>query len=308
MGRILVAGGAMTDVVGTPHGNLAFRDSNPGHVKVAPGGVGRNIAENLTRLGENVVFITAFGDDANASARRAECEALGIDLSRAVPTPGVPGSVYLAVLDERGELSAAVSDARALDAIGHGEMTRALAGIGPVDAVVVDANLSPDAIVALAEIASHSPLFLECVSAAKVNRLKPLVSHATAVHANRREAEALCGQTFDRTLQGARSAARALAELGVAAAFVTAGEQGVAWVAPDSEGALEAPRVEVVDATGAGDAFTAGMITATLAGEEAGSVTAFAIACAALTLREEGATGPWLTRGAVEAEMEAMWG
>lgn len=306
MSRVLVIGGSNTDIVGVPDAAFMPRDSNPGHVGVTAGGVGRNVAENLARLDVEVSFVTAFGDDANGRARRAECEAAGIDVSRSISVPGTTGSVYLAILDEHGDLAAAVSDMRALDGVGPGEVSSALEGLGVVDALVLDANLRVDTLARIREILPVTPVFLECVSAAKAERLSPLLSGSAAIHANVLEAGVLCGTGFERSAAGATLAARTLVALGVSAAYVTAGDRGTAWASAEGAGSFPAPGTEVVNATGAGDAFMAGVVASTLAGHDASRVALFASACAGVTLRSEHTVAPGLDRRTVEAEMEAV--
>jgi pseudouridine kinase len=303
---VLVFGGSNTDIVGVPETAFRPRDSNPGHVGVAAGGVGRNVAENLVRLDVEVCFVTAFGDDVNGRARRAECEAAGIDVSRSISVPGTMGSVYLAVLDEHGDLAAAVSDMRALDDVGPSEASSALEAIGAVDALVLDANLRVDTLARIREIMPVAPLFLECVSAAKAERLIPLLPGAAAVHANVLEAGVLCGTGFERSVESATLAARALVALGVSAAYVTAGDRGTAWASAAGAGSLPAPVTDVVNATGSGDAFMAGVVASTLAGQDAYRVALFASACAGVTLRSEHTVAPGLDRRTVAAEMEAV--
>jgi pseudouridine kinase len=304
--RVLVIGGANTDIVGMPEVAMSMHDSNPGHVTVSAGGVGRNVAENLARLGLHVTLVTAFGDDPNGRARCAECEAAGIDVSRAVHTGGVPGPVYLAVLDELGDLAVAVNDMRALEAVGPGEVTAAIEGLEPPDALVFDANIRAESLLCARELMPEASLFLECVSSAKVTRLSGLVGDATAVHANVLEASALSGESFEHSLEGAACAARALRDLGAVAAYVTAGEHGVAYAGAEGEGTLRAPAQAVVNATGAGDAFMAGVVAATLAGSGVRAVAVFASACAGFTLGSEHTVAPGLTLSAVHAEIKEM--
>jgi pseudouridine kinase len=306
MGRALVIGGTNTDIVGMPDAPFSPRDSNPGRVRMTAGGVGRNVAENLARLGLEVAFVTAFGDDGSARARRAECEAAGIDVSRAIDTPGLPGPVYLAVLDEHGDLAAAVSDMRALDAVGPPEIEVALNGIDEPAALVLDANIESLALARARELLPDAPLFLECVSAAKAGRLGALLPGAVAVHANVLEAAVLTGADVTHSLDGAGFAARELVALGVGAAYVTAGEHGIAFASVAEEGTLVAPANRVVNATGAGDAFMAGVVAATLGGHSVRGAAAFARACAGITLGSEHTVAPGLDRAAVEAEMEAI--
>ena len=304
--RVLVIGGANTDIVGVPDAGMSMRDSNPGHVTVSAGGVGRNVAENLARLGLRVTLVTAFGDDANGRARHAECEAAGIDVDRAVRTGGVPGSVYLAVLDERGDLAVAVNDMRALDAVGTREIAAAIEGLEPPDALVLDANLRTESLRHARELMPDTPLFLECVSSAKAPRLSALLAGATAMHANVFEASALTREAYEHSLGGAARAARALAALGVDTAYVTAGEHGVAYAGVEGGGTLQSPTRTVVNATGAGDAFMAGIVAATLAGHDTRTIAAFASACAAITLDSEHTVAPELDRSAVDREIEEM--
>ncbi|MBW6467597.1 MAG: hypothetical protein K0B85_00325 [Coriobacteriia bacterium] len=306
MSRVTVIGGANTDIVGVPGSGLSMYDSNPGRVTVSAGGVGRNVAENLARLGLQVTLLTAFGDDANGRARRAECEDAGIDVAREIRCAGVPGSVYLAVLDDRGDLVVAVNDMRALEAVGPDEIAVAVEGLARQDALVFDANIGTDSLMRARELMPDASLFLECVSSAKAPRLTGLLDGAAAVHANVLEATALTGEAFEQSVEGAARAAAALVALGVGAAYVTAGEYGVAYATAGSRGTFGPPVDTVVNATGAGDAFMAGIVASTLAGHDPRECTGFAIACAAITLGSEDTVAPALTRDAVEARMREM--
>lgn len=81
--QVIVIGGVNCDISGTPEEALRLGDSNPGSITLTAGGVGRNIAENLARLGRRVSLLTALGEDANGDFIRASCRVLGIDLSLA---------------------------------------------------------------------------------------------------------------------------------------------------------------------------------------------------------------------------------
>ncbi|MDF1541977.1 MAG: PfkB family carbohydrate kinase [Anaerosomatales bacterium] len=306
MSRVTVIGGANTDIVGVPGNGLSMYDSNPGRVTVSAGGVGRNVAENLARLGLQVTLLTAFGDDANGRARRAECEDAGIDVRSAACPAGVPGPVYLAVLNAWGDLVVAVNDMRALEAIGPAEIAVALEGLSPQDALVLDANIGTESLTRARELMPDTALFLECVSSAKAPRLAGLLDGAAAIHANVLEATALTGEAFEQSVQGAARGADALVALGVGAAYVSAGEYGVAYATAGSRGTFGPPVDTVVNATGAGDAFMAGIVASTLAGHDPRACTGFAVACAAITLGSEDTVAPALSRDAVEARMREM--
>ena len=77
---VFVIGAVNMDLAGTPTNPLREGDSNPGHITLTPGGVGRNIAENLRLLGRKVSLITIMGDDPYAEMIREHCLKAGIDL------------------------------------------------------------------------------------------------------------------------------------------------------------------------------------------------------------------------------------
>ena len=97
------------DILGMPAEKLLLRDSNIGHVTLRPGGVGRNIAEQLVRLGCKCTLLTAFGTDSLADALCASCARLGIDISHALTAQGNT-CVYLCLHDETGDMLAAIND------------------------------------------------------------------------------------------------------------------------------------------------------------------------------------------------------
>lgn len=106
----VVVGGVNMDIGGQPYGELVVADSNPGRVRMSLGGVGRNIAHNMSLLGVDTRMLTVFGDDLYAQRIAASCGELGIDISQCLTVPGGSTSTYLFVADRRGDMSVAVSD------------------------------------------------------------------------------------------------------------------------------------------------------------------------------------------------------
>ena len=106
---VLALGGANLDIVATAQAFQAA-ESNPGRIRCAPGGVARNVAENLARLGHAVGLVTLFGDDAFGTALRAATAAAGVDLALAPVVAGAAGCSYLALHGADGDLATAVND------------------------------------------------------------------------------------------------------------------------------------------------------------------------------------------------------
>ena len=277
--HITVVGGANTDIVGIPSGRYAARDSNPGHVRASAGGVARNVAENLARLGAQVRLVTAFGSDADGDELERSCSVVGIDTSHSIIASGVPGSRYLAVLDGAGDLAAAVNDMRALEALTPDMLDRA-AFVG-ADAVVLDTNLHASTIARAVELAGDAPVVLDPVSTAKSPAALPVPDRVRALKADLREAEALSGAA------GAAGAGQRLLEAGTRWVFVSLGPEGI-WAGSAEESfVLPAERATVVNVTGAGDAFTAGIAWGIATGATLRETARIASGLAALTVESE---------------------
>lgn len=138
---VVVIGGINCDISGTPDNALRMGDSNPGSITLTAGGVGRNIAENLVRLGCCVSLLTVLGDDANGAFLRDSCRRLGIDLSLSETVPDMHTSTYLCLNDEHGEVLAAISDMEICSMITPAMIETRLPALQKASMIVLDANL-----------------------------------------------------------------------------------------------------------------------------------------------------------------------
>jgi pseudouridine kinase len=304
--RVVVVGGANTDIVGASSATLRSNDSNPGHIRVSSGGVGRNIAENLARLRVRVSLITAFGGDEAGGALMKACGVAGIDVSASIVADDLPGAHYLAILDERCDMVLAVNDMRVLDLVtpeALAEPARA-ALLAGADLVVVDTNLPAASLEWLAANLT-APIVLEPVSEAKAGRASGILSRVAALTPNAAEAAALLGHEV-AGLEAALDAARELVTLGVGAAFVTCGVDGTAWAEASASGTIPAPRVKVANASGAGDAFCAGVAWAMAAGRGAGDAAILGTALASIALGDQDTVSRRVTPEAASAAAKEL--
>ena len=204
----IVVGGAVADLVASPAAGstVLLRTSSPGTLRVSPGGVGRNIAEGLARLGAHPLLLAAVGDDAFGDQLLSHAASLqgemgvgsyryggdgcsesggeggggfggsggvcGIDVSRVLRVSGERTATYTAVMDHTSDLIAAIAD---MDVHRHvtPEYVRTALGsaLDGAPLCVADANLSGAALQELARLAaaSQTPLWLEPVSVSKAH-------------------------------------------------------------------------------------------------------------------------------------------
>ena len=255
--KIIVIGGANVDISATTAGPFVARDSNPGTVRTAPGGVGRNIAHNLTLLGNEVRLVTAFGDDSFGRYLKDSCKSLGIDVSLSKTVRGARNACFVSINGSDGEMLGGVADMAVTGRMTPEWLEARLPEINSADVVVADTNI-PAATLALLVGSCLPPLFIDAVSSAKVVRLKEALAttrlHPDKVFAlkcNRIEAEAL------GLLKGGRYDNK------IGRIYVSMGSEGVIIRENGEQMQIPAlPVTGIVNATGAGDALFAGIVHA----------------------------------------------
>lgn len=281
---ILVVGGANLDVQARSAAPFKGGDSNPGRVWSSPGGVGRNVAECAARLGASVELFAPLGDDAEGEALARACGLAGIGTDRCPRLPGARTGRYVCLLDADGTLIGAVADMELMERFGPDELDAAVPLIDSSSIIVVDANLRPDTLARLFDLAARvrKPVCLDTVSDAKARRIAGLAGRASLIKPNRAEAAALTGWPV-RTPSEASAAARELRRRGTGEIFLSMGAEGLIWLGEASGGFARLPeRPEAVNVSGAGDAALAALARWARSGRSAAERAGLALAAAAL--------------------------
>ena len=276
-GYAAVIGAVNIDIWGRSFAPLIERDSNPGEILISFGGVGRNIAHNMSLLGVNVSMLTAIGEDMWADKIRTSCREIGIDLSRALNIPGGHTSTYLFITGPDGEMSTAVCDADITKHITPEFLEKNLDLLDGAQLVVLDGNLTYEAI---EFITTHctAPLFADPVSVTKADKLAPYIGRLHTFKPNDIEAMRLTGE------DSPEKAAKALIKLGAKRVFVSDGSRGI--VAADEDSLLRVPcyRTFLKNCTGGGDAVVAALCRAHIDGLGLEASAKFALAAGSLAV------------------------
>jgi len=288
---ITVIGGANIDIQGYPFAELLPADSNPGRVTVSYGGVGRNIAENLARLGLHTRLISAFGTDAFSAGIRDNLMALGVDISVSMVFERESASVYLCTLDRARNLSVAIADMRTIERMSPEWIDTHLQAITGSALCVVDANVSRETLERIAALGSRVQLLLDPVSERKAARAAGVAGSFQVVKANVREAEVLSGVEISDDA-GLRRAADALHRRGTRLVFISLGRRGLYFSGDGLRGFAAAPAGEVRNVSGAGDASSAAIAWGIVRGLEPAQLGRAAVAAAALTIGVEETVNP----------------
>ena len=255
----------------------------------SPGGKGANQAVAASRLGAEVAFVGSVGED---DAGRTLVQAFvkdGVDVSLIAVTAAAPTGLAVITVDQAGENTIVVSPgANALvgitDVVDAGSLLRAASVTLlqleiPVPTVANAADLAAGMVILNAAPAGPLP--------------DDLLGTVDVLVVNGSELEALTGN----------SNPAAAVEIPVPTTVVTMGAEGAVVVTGDVITVCPAPAVEVVDTTGAGDAFCGALAAAFDAGMETSDAVSRAVVAGALTTTAFGARSAMPTTEELEAAL-----
>ena len=297
----VVVGGVNVDIGGKSFAPLVTADSNPGTVSVSLGGVGRNIAHNLSLMGTDVRLLTAFGDDVHGQRVAASCSELGIDISHARRISGGTTSTYLYLMDEKGEMALAVSDMEICKKVTPTYLNANLGLIQNAQVVVCDTNIPEESLVFLAENCS-APLFCDPVPTVKAEKLRSILNKIHTLKPNRMEAELLSGVKIE-TREDVAKAADRLLQLGVHRVFISMGADGV-YAAMGSQN-LWLPNLpgQMRNTTGCGDAFMGAIAWAYLEGMNLKQTALAGLAAGSIAMESAETINPAMSATAIKNRM-----
>ena len=297
----VVVGGVNVDIGGRSFGKLVAADSNPGRVSISLGGVGRNIAHNMTLMGLDVKMLTAMGEDVYGNRITSSCTELGIDISHALRLPECATSTYLYIADESGEMALALSDMAVCDRITPAYLAANQQVLQNAQVIVADTNIPAETLVYLAENCTV-PIFCDPVSTVKAEKLRPILDRIHTLKPNRLEAELLSGVPI-REKQDAEAAAKKLIQKGVQRVFISMGADGVCAATAQEQLWLPNLPGNMVNTTGCGDAFMAALVWAYLQGMSLRETAMAGLAAGSIAMESPETINPAMSATALKLRM-----
>ncbi len=261
--HVLVIGATLLDTKGKPLAGLAPGTSNPGEIRSMRGGTARNVAENLARLGADVVLISAVGDDPTGRQLLIQTAEAGVNLDYVQMLPDRTTGSYLALLEPDGLLSVALDDVRVMETITADYLNRNRALFRDAAMVMFDGSLTESAMRTVVRLAKEYGVFLcaDPSSARLAYKLRPFLADFDLVVPNEVEEAELCEVDFsgyDAT--ASLTLARRLLGAGVETVVVTLSDFGLNYATADEIGYIPPSHAKFVDSTGTGDAVTAAIM------------------------------------------------
>ena len=290
--KITVIGESNIDIAVVPHNEPKAKGCTPGSIAFHHGGVARNIAHNLCLLGHEVRLISVFGGDDFAKKMMADCKQMGMDLSLSTQFKEAKSPVFLSFNDETGNMVSAVSDVCLNDRMDLEWLKGKIESINNSDIVVADTLLSVDALAHLIDYC-EAPLFVDTVSPGKAMRLPDALKQSKkhtvfALKCNQTEALQITGENdmFE--------ASKKLNDNGVTNVYLTIGSNGAIYCSESIAVSFPALPAQVVNVTGSGDAFFAGIIHAYAIGCLGKEAISMGLKAAQHNIKSEASVNPML--------------
>ena len=272
--------------------------SIPGKVHSSVGGVARNIAENLARLGISTTLISAVGDDRPGQRILAQAAEAGVDVDHILVVPETDTGAYLALLDHEGRLIYGLDDTRITGSIRPRYVYDKRRLVRDAAMIVLDASLAQPTLKTVFRLAEQYqvPVCADPTSVTLAHRLIPHRQSLLLAAPNVQEAQILSGfPVIENDHDSIMAAAKRMVALGIQIAIITMAEEGLCYATSEESGTVPAVLTEVVDLTGGGDALTAAVVFALLNEIPVSEAMRLGCSAASLTIACNQTTAPNLT-------------
>ena len=285
-------GAANLDRLARAEAPVVLATSNPVAVATATGGVARNVAESLARLGLSAALVSRIGIDPDGDRICDATTGRGVDMAATTRSPGCATAGYTALLGPDGEMAVAMADMAIYDELTPDILEGVLNAFDRHAIWFADCNLPAPTLALLRRSKPADTLLaIDAVSVAKAERLGPDLNGIDLVVCNRDEAAVLAGRTGPDS-----ELAEAILRRGAKAAIVTLGADGA--LIADSAGCRTEPATAATirDVTGAGDALIAGTLFGLSEGRTLADSVRIGLAAAAFALESDRAVSDDLSR------------
>jgi pseudouridine kinase len=289
--KITVIGAANIDLIGYPKYKLIYKDANIGTIETKLGGVGRNIAENLARLGFEVDFLSVFGQDDFSKRLIESCDRLGIKTNNSLFLQNRNTSTFMAIMDIQNDMALALNAMDIYNDIPDSFILNNLPVINQNECCILETNMPKNILELVTDKLPNIRFALDAVSGKKALKAKTVLNKLTILKCNLLEAELLSDIKVEHK-NNYKKLVNYFTSLGVNKVFITLGGEGIIY--GDSKGfyQLKIEPIKPVNTIGAGDSFMAGLLYGETNNYNIHKMVEFASACAKITVQHKNTVHP----------------
>lgn len=258
--EVCVIGGCNIDFIAKSFEKINMKDSNPGTLEYSFGGVAKNIAENLLKMGIDNKFISVFGDDVYSKEIKDYLKKIGLDFSNSKFLTNRGMSNYISILDENNDLFTAISSMEVLDEINIEFISKLIDLIKSYKYIVMDTNLREDVLEYICKNCPNSKIIVDCVSRKKALKIKKLLKYIYLIKPNIYEAEELTDIPYENE-SDLEKIVNIFLEKGVQKVFISMSEKGILYADKNENGIVRIKdKLKIENTSGCGDAAMSGII------------------------------------------------
>ena len=260
---ILVFGSTFVDIKGYPDSQFIPAGRNAGRVRQVHGGVARNVAEDIANVELRPTFVTVLDQSGTSTDVLEKLRRHQVNTDYILRTDDGLGT-WLAVFDNQGDVIASISRRPDLSAIGDLLRERGDEIFAPADSVVVEIDMEVPLLKQIFELADrHGKDIYAVVSNMSIAmERRDLLQRVACVVCNEQEAGLLFSEEYEDLSPEAFQSVleKRIRQAQIPRMIVTMGGAGAVYAEAEGEsGVCPAWKVDVIDTTGAGDSFFAGV-------------------------------------------------
>ncbi len=303
MSEIVVVGAIKGNVTAKISAQMDMGQQNPGKISISYSGTGRNIAENLGRMGADAALVAVAGDDIAGRGAKRQLDELGVNTRFIKLLEGENTAMNIAILNIVDDLECALDNTDAYRQMGKEIVDEAKELLHGAKMICIDGSLPEETLQHLAQT-SNAPLFFDPHTEEDAKKAKAFVGKFHTIKPNRAEASILCGMEIFSEEQ-LMAAGQWFADQGVKRTFITLSGGGVYYKEGLDEGILRPEQVlTFINEAGAGDAFSAAILDGTVRNMDVAELAAYGMKAAAIALEGKTEVNPLISRQRLEQEQE----
>ena len=305
---VIVIGGSNVDIHGISDSKINFSDSNPGKIFVSPGGVARNIAENLCQMNISCKLISAVGNDSYGEMLINKNIEAGIDTRFVIKHERCPTSSYLSIIDDTGEMVGAISDMDIISTITPNYLESIKKVVMMAEVICLDTNLNEDSIEYIFNTFGNIPIFVDPVSAKKAKKILPFISKINTLKPNINEAEELSNIKI-KNKKDLNRVSSWFHEKGLDQLFISLGSKGLFYSNKNESGSEEPKNKKnrVKNVSGAGDTVMASLIHSYKKGYKIRETARNALIAASISIGDQNSISRSLSADKIKREYNEQY-
>lgn len=296
---VVVVGSSVLDVIGQAQSTCQAGIRHLGLIQHSVSGVARNIAENLSLLEIDTILLSAIADDDIGQQLVTQSLQAGVDCSHILRVSHATTATTLTMLGDDGNPAITIDDYSIMDYLDSDYLLEHESLFEDASLIVIDATLTEEALDTLFELATRYDIRVcaDPTSPLLAGRLCNYIPNLYLIVPNASETIALCSIEEPATdRESAIKTAQSLVTMGAEIAVVTLGDQGLAYADNSGGGYIRAIQTDIINTSGAGDAFSGAAIFGLLNDVPVDEAMRLGVTAASLTLMSEQTVLPSLNQ------------